>query len=62
MESSIRHVAESRAEDVGTPVRLQVIPDLETPYDMHVRLQWVAIQTATTYITAKEYLGSLTRS
>lgn len=31
VEPPIRHVAESRAEDVRAPVRLQVIPDLQTP-------------------------------
>lgn len=38
MESSIRQVVESRAEHVRTPVRLQVIPDLQTPYEKQVWL------------------------
>lgn len=38
VESSVRHVVESGAEHVRAPVRLQVIPDLQTPYDEQVRL------------------------
>lgn len=45
VEAPVRHVAARGAEDVWTPVRLQVVPDLQAPCNRHVWSGQVATET-----------------
>lgn len=57
MESSVRQVTEGGAEDVGTPVCLKVVPDLQTPWTQsmkrHLRTPHLSLRF--TPLTLKSY-------